>query len=109
MAKRGPMIQQLAQPAVPELKGAGLKIGMLVPRYNVHTINVMFSRAYEVLTHYGVEAEDIHVVSVPNFYELATVVQEMLARDSYDAIICFGAASGVIHNIMQDSVARGFQ
>ena len=104
------MVQQPAQLTISQIEGTGLKVGILVPRYKPHIINVLIQNTYEVLIQNGVAAEDIHIVCVPAFYELAGVVTHMLARDRYDAIICFGSASrATLGYSTQDSLAQGFQ
>jgi 6,7-dimethyl-8-ribityllumazine synthase len=104
------VIQQPAQLAISQIEGTGLKVGILVPRYKLQIINTLISNTYEVLVQNGVAAEDIHIICVPAFYELAGVVTRLLARDTYDAIICFGSASrATLGYSIQDSVPRGFQ
>ena len=104
------MVQQLAQRAISQIEGTGLKIGILVPRYKLPVINILIQNTYEVLIQNGVAPEDIHIVCVPAFYELAGVITSMLARDTYDAIICFGSASRATPGYtIQDSPAQGFQ
>jgi 6,7-dimethyl-8-ribityllumazine synthase len=76
-------------PAI-DLDGHGLKIGIVVARYNWHITGAMLALAQEALVSLGVTPEDIHVVSVPGSFELATIAQAMLAHNSYDALICFG-------------------
>ncbi|HEX6480066.1 MAG TPA: 6,7-dimethyl-8-ribityllumazine synthase [Ktedonobacteraceae bacterium] len=104
------MVQQPAQLAISQIEGTGLKIGILVPRYKPQIINTLISNTYEVLLQNGVVAEDIHIMCVPAFYELAGIVTHMLARDTYDAIICFGSASrATLGYSLQDSLPQGFQ
>lgn len=104
------MVQQLAQRAILQMEGTGLKIGILVPRYKLPIINILIQNTYEALIQNGVAPEDIHIVCAPAFYELTCVVTSMLAHDTYDGIICFGSASRVIPcYTMQDSLAQGFQ
>ena len=104
------MVQQLAQRAISQIEGTGLKIGILVPRYKQPIINILIQNTYEVLLQNGVISEDIHIVCAPAFYELTGVVTSMLTHDTYDAIICFGSASRAIPcYTMQDSLAQGFQ
>jgi len=104
------VIQQPAQLAISQIDGTGLKVGILVPRYKLQIINTLISNTYEVLVQNGVAAEDIHIICVPAFYELAGVVTRLLAHDTYDAIICFGSASrATLDYSTQDTLPRGFQ
>jgi 6,7-dimethyl-8-ribityllumazine synthase len=104
------MIQQSVQPTISHIEGTGLKVGIFVPRYKPQIMNTLISNTYEVLKQNGVAAEDIHIICAPAFYELAGVVTHMLARHTYDAIICFGSASRATPGCStQDSLAQGFQ
>jgi 6,7-dimethyl-8-ribityllumazine synthase len=104
------VIQQSRELAISHIEGTGLKIGILVPGYKPQIMNTLISNTYEVLKQNGVDAGDIHIICVPAFYELAGVVTQMLARDTYDAIICFGSASrATLGYSTQDSLPQGFQ
>jgi 6,7-dimethyl-8-ribityllumazine synthase len=104
------VVQKLAQLTISEIEGTGLKIGILVPRYKLPIINILIQKTYEVLIQNGVAPEDIHIVCVPAFYELAGVVTSMIARDTYDAIICFGSPSRATPGYSaQASLAQRFQ
>ena len=106
------IVQPLTHMSTFNLNGMGLKIGIIVARSNLSKIDTMFSQAYETLTQSGVAPEDIYVVSVPGSHDLATVVQSMLARDSFDAIICFGYAmkdARRAHVLVEYSATRRFR
>ena len=104
------MVQQLVQRTISQIEGTGLRIGILVPRYKLPIINILIQNTYEVLIQMGVAPEDIHIVCVPAFYELSGVVTSMLARDIYEAIICFSSASRTTPGYtIQNSPAQGFQ
>ncbi len=105
-------VRPFTQMTTSNFNGIGLKIGIIVARSNLSKINTMFSQAYETLTQNGVAPEDIHVVSVPSSHDLATVVQSMLARDFFAAIICFGYAmkdARRSHVLVEYSATRRFQ
>jgi len=103
-------MQTTTQPPVPELDGTGLTIGIVVARYNWHITGAMLQLAQEELRSLGVE--DIHVVSTPGSYELATTARAMLTGASYDALICFGCVmkGETRHDVLvSDAAAQGIQ
>jgi 6,7-dimethyl-8-ribityllumazine synthase len=71
------MIEQLAPLTTESVKSGELKIGIIVARQRVQSINGMFSEVYEVLRQAGVEPEDIRVVSVPTADDLASVARTL--------------------------------
>jgi 6,7-dimethyl-8-ribityllumazine synthase len=98
------------QPPMPELDGTGLRIGIVVARYNWHITGAMLQLAQEELRDLGVE--DIHVVSTPGSYELATTAKAMLTGASYDALICLGCVmkGETRHDVVvSDAAAQGIQ
>jgi 6,7-dimethyl-8-ribityllumazine synthase len=103
-------MQTATQLPVPELDGTGLRIGIVVARYNWYITGSMLQLAQEELRHLGVE--DIHVVSTPGSYELATTAKAMLTGDAYDALICFGCVmkGETRHDVVvSDAAAQGIQ
>jgi 6,7-dimethyl-8-ribityllumazine synthase len=94
------------------LNGHGLQIGIAIARYNWHITGAMLTLAQETLVRLGVAPEDIHVVSVPGSFELASIAQAMLTTKSYDALICFGCVmrGETRHDVVvSDAAAHGIQ
>ncbi len=101
----------LPQPHI-MLNGSELKIGILASRYNWAVTGAMLALAQEELARLGVNSEDVHVVSVPGSYELATGAQAMLKGGTYDALICFGCVmkGETRHDVVvSDAAAQGCQ
>lgn len=99
-------------PPIVEIDGTGIKVGIVVSRYNWQVTGAMLALAHEELTTLGVAAQDVHVVTVPGSFELATVAQAMLARQEYHALICFGCVmkGATRHDvIVSDAAAQGLQ
>ena len=95
---------------VPKLDGTGLRIGIVVARYNWHITGAMLQLAQEELRGLGVE--DLPVVSTPGSYELATTAKAMLMGASYDALICLGCVmkGETRHDVVvSDAAAQGIQ
>jgi 6,7-dimethyl-8-ribityllumazine synthase len=102
----------LSQPPQPELDGSGLTIGIVVARYNWNITGMLLHLAKEELLHLGVAADDIHAITVPGAYELATAAQAMLLKKHFDALICFGCVmkGETRHDvIVGDAAAQGIQ
>jgi 6,7-dimethyl-8-ribityllumazine synthase len=95
-----------------DLDGRGLKLGIVIARYNWPITGTMLTLAQEALVQLNVTPEDIHVVSVAGAFELATMAQAMLAYERYDALICFGCVmkGATRHDIVvSDAAAQGIQ
>ncbi len=102
--------------ALPEpqivLDGNGLKIGIVVSRYNWTVTGAMLSLAQEELARLGVKPEQFDVVSVPGSYELAMGARAMLTGKNYDALVCFGCVmkGETRHDVVvSDAAAQGIQ
>ena len=96
----------------PNLNGSGLRIGILVARYNWHITGVMLQCARDELLRLNVIHEKITVVVVPGAYELAIAAQSLLHKSSFDALICFGCVmkGETRHDvIIGDAAAQGIQ
>lgn len=98
--------------STPIIDGTGLRIGIIVARFNSHITSPMLDLAYSELTRLGVDPDNIRIVSVPGSYELASTAQAMLASGYYDALICFGCVmkGETRHDILVgDAAAHGLQ
>ncbi len=106
-------IQQVAIPDFQlSLNGQGLKIGILVARYNWSITGALLQLAQEELIRLGVPAEQTRVVSVPGAYELAIAAQSLLAGEKYDGLLCFGCVmkGETRHDVVvADAAAQGIQ
>lgn len=80
----------LMAPVQEALDGCGLRIGVIVARYNWSITGALLQLARDELLKLGVAEEQVRVVQVPGAYELPSTAQAMLRRGEYDALICFG-------------------
>ena len=73
--------------------GAGLRIGIVVARFNQDICDGLLSGAINELHLLGVSAEDITVCSVPGALEIPLVLQSLADEEAspYDALIALGA------------------
>jgi 6,7-dimethyl-8-ribityllumazine synthase len=74
-----------------ELSAKGLRIGIVVSRFNDFITSRLLGGALDALTRSGAEEDDVTVVRVPGARELPLVAQAMARAGDVDAIICLGA------------------
>lgn len=74
-----------------ELLGQGLKIGIVVSRFNEFISSKLLSGALDALSRHGVAEEDITVAWVPGGFEIPVIALHMARSGRYDAVICLGA------------------
>lgn len=73
-----------------QLVGTGLKVGIIVGRFNDFITNRLLSGAMDGLMRHGVEESDIDVAYVPGAFELPLIAKKMASTNKYDAIIALG-------------------
>lgn len=73
-----------------KLLGEGLKVGIVVARFNEFITSKLLGGALDALERHGVEENNIEVVWTPGAFEIPLIAQRMAAKD-YDAVICLGA------------------
>lgn len=74
-----------------QLKADGLKIGIVVGRFNEFITGKLLTGAVDCLVRHGANDADITVAWVPGAFEIPLVAKKMAADGKYDAIICLGA------------------
>ena len=80
----------------PELKGAGLRVGIAWSRFNEEIVRELLTACDRQLVELGVSADDIDVVSVPGALEIPLALQTLaferrgLAGRRYDALVALG-------------------
>ena len=72
-------------------KGEGLKIGIVVSRFNVFITQKLLEGALDILKRHGVRDEDISIVWVPGAFEIPFIAKQLAKKNKFDAIICLGA------------------
>ena len=72
------------------LIGSGLKVGIIVGRFNDFITNRLLSGAMDGLIRHGIEENDIDVAYVPGAFELPLIAKKMANTNKYDAIIALG-------------------
>ena len=83
--------------AAPDLKGHGLRVGIVWSRFNEEIVRLLLTACDKELVALGVAASDIDVVSVPGALEIPIVLQTLalerrgIAGRRYDALVALGA------------------
>jgi len=75
----------------PNLDGKGLRIGIVVSRFNPEVGEALLAVCTAALTKHGVLARDIRVITVPGALEVPLALQKMANTGKYDALIALGA------------------
>ena len=73
------------------LNGQGLRVAVVVARFNEVVTRPLLAGAMETLGRHGVSDDDINVAWVPGSFELPVVAKAMAKTGRYDSIICLGA------------------
>jgi 6,7-dimethyl-8-ribityllumazine synthase len=73
-----------------DLIGSGLKIGIVVSRFNELLSSRLLGGARDALARHGVAEDDVDVAWVPGAFEIPLVAQRMAASKKYDAVIALG-------------------
>ncbi|MCG3085627.1 6,7-dimethyl-8-ribityllumazine synthase [Anoxybacillus sp. LAT_35] len=73
------------------LVGTGLKIGIVVARFNEFITSKLLGGALDGLKRHGVEEQHIDVAWVPGAFEIPLVAKKMAESKKYDAVITLGA------------------
>lgn len=73
----------------PNLDGSGVRLAIVVARFNEHITSRLLDGALEALASYGVTQYD--VFWTPGCFELPVVALRLAKLGRYDAVVCLGA------------------
>ncbi|PKO85352.1 MAG: 6,7-dimethyl-8-ribityllumazine synthase [Betaproteobacteria bacterium HGW-Betaproteobacteria-12] len=73
------------------LNGAGLRIGVIMSRFNLPVCEGLLSACIAELKRLGVADADMSIATVPGALEIPLVLQTMAQSASFDALIALGA------------------
>ena len=93
-----------------ELQGQGLRIGIVVSRFNQFVTCSLLEGAREGLAKYGVRDEDAIILWVPGAFELPLAAKILARSGRYDAVICLGAVirgETSHYDLVADQAGRG--
>lgn len=74
-----------------QLLGQGLKVAIVISRFNEFITHKLLHGAMDALKRHGVAEEDVAVAWTPGAFEVPLVAGKMAASGGYDAVICLGA------------------
>jgi 6,7-dimethyl-8-ribityllumazine synthase len=75
----------------PQVDGRGLRIGVVMSRFNIDVVEGLLGACTEELRKRGVRAEDILLVSVPGALEIPLALRRMADTGRFDALVALGA------------------
>ncbi len=75
----------------PDHRGSGLRIGIVMCRFNAAVGEGLLSSCKDMLVKQGVSPADIRIVTVPGALEAPLVLQKMASSGRHDALIALGA------------------
>jgi 6,7-dimethyl-8-ribityllumazine synthase len=73
------------------LNGAGMRVGIVLSRFNADIGDGLLSACTAELAKLGVASDAITLATVPGALELPVVLQEMALSEKFDALIALGA------------------
>jgi 6,7-dimethyl-8-ribityllumazine synthase len=73
------------------LNGAGLKVGIVMSRFNLPVCEGLLSACVDELKRLGVADADMTIANVPGALEIPLVLQTMAQSGSFDALVALGA------------------
>ncbi len=72
------------------LVGTGLKVGIVVGRFNEFITSKLLGGAEDALKRHGVNEADIDIAWVPGAFEIPLIAKKMASSKKYDAVITLG-------------------
>ncbi|MCM2533082.1 6,7-dimethyl-8-ribityllumazine synthase [Neobacillus pocheonensis] len=72
------------------LVGSGLKVGIVVGRFNEFITSKLLGGAQDALKRHGVDETDVDIAWVPGAFEIPLIAQKMANSKKYDAVITLG-------------------
>ncbi len=74
-----------------KLNASGLKIGIIVSRFNEFLTDKLVQGAIDCLGRHGADEKNVTVAYVPGAFEIPYAASRMANSGIYDAVICIGA------------------
>lgn len=92
------------------LVGTGLRVGIVVARFNEFITAKLLSGALDGLKRHGVAEEDVEIAWVPGAFEIPLIAKKMAESSKYDAVIALGTVirgSTSHYDFVCNEVAKG--
>jgi 6,7-dimethyl-8-ribityllumazine synthase len=93
-----------------KLDARGLKIGIIVSRFNQFVTEKLLDGALDGLKSHGAEEQKLTIIRVPGAFEIPLAAEKMASTGKYDALVCLGAVirGDTPHfEYVSDAVTRG--
>lgn len=74
-----------------KLQAAGLKIGIVLSRFNQFISERLLEGALDALLKIGAEEKDISIYKVPGSFEIPVLAKKLAKAGKVDGILCLGA------------------
>ncbi|MCX6012198.1 MAG: 6,7-dimethyl-8-ribityllumazine synthase [Chloroflexi bacterium] len=74
-----------------KLLGEGLKIGIVVSRFNEFITSKLLDGAKDALLRHEVKEVNIDIARTPGAFEIPVIAKKMVKTNKYNAVICLGA------------------
>jgi 6,7-dimethyl-8-ribityllumazine synthase len=71
--------------------GSGLRVGIVVGRFNSVVTERLLDGAMDCLERHGVETDNVDIFWVPGAWEIPATARRLADGGSWDAVICLGA------------------
>lgn len=81
----------MPEPIEGAIAGKGLKLGIVVSRFNDFITSRLLTGALDALKQCDVDDNNITIVRVPGSFEIPMAARKMAMSEKYNAIICLGA------------------
>jgi len=75
----------------PDLNGSGLRIAIVMSRFNSDVGEGLLAACTSALLRHGVAPQNILIATVPGALEIPVALQKLAASGSYDALVALGA------------------
>ncbi|MHB1374302.1 MAG: 6,7-dimethyl-8-ribityllumazine synthase [Thauera sp.] len=75
----------------PDFAGAGVRVGIVMARFNLDICEGLLSACVDELLQLGVAREHMQIVTVPGALEIPLVLQTMARSGRFDALVALGA------------------
>jgi len=73
------------------LDGTGLRIGVVVARFNAYITERLLAGALRALSRASVAEDDVTIVRVPGAFEVPLAARELASGGNVDAVVCLAA------------------
>jgi 6,7-dimethyl-8-ribityllumazine synthase len=94
-----------------DLIATGLKISLVVSRFNSFLTNELVKGAIDAFKRLGGDEKNLTLVRVPGAYELPIVAKKLAQKKGTDAVVCLGAVvqGATAHaDLINETTARAF-